>query len=310
MLDKVDNRLAVIDLGSNTFHLLIVDLDADNQIFSEVYRLREYVYLAQSGIEELSSQAMLRGLKCLALFLEKAKEYSATTIIAIGTSAIRSARNGKDFVEHVHSELGIKIEVIEGVREAQLIFKGITSFLRPKLRNYNLIVDVGGGSVEVILTDCLSLLRSWSFNCGISVLRNVWQRNDPPTEKDRLEFTKIVDAQVGNHLDVLSQYSIENMVGGSGPFEIVESYFGLTPNPYGNKLKIDQLRDVIDLITSNDKASRLQIKGMSASRHDLSMESMMLLDYLLSKTPSETGELIVSQYALKEGIIAESLNLD
>jgi len=129
MLGKGDNRLAVIDLGSNTFHLLIVDLDVNNQVFSEVLRLREYVYLAQSGIEELSSQAVLRGLKGLALFLEKAKEYSVTKFKIIGTSAIRSASNGGAFVDQVYADFGLKIEVVDGQREAQLIYKGITSFI-------------------------------------------------------------------------------------------------------------------------------------------------------------------------------------
>ncbi len=308
MLDKVVNRLAVIDLGSNTFHLLIVDLDTDNQSFSEVYRLREYVYLAKSGIEELSSQAMLRGLRCLALFTEKAKEYSSTTIKAMGTSAIRSAANGMAFVDQVYSELSLQIEVIEGQREATLIFKGITSFLKPKLQNYNIILDVGGGSVEVILTNGSALMQCWSFDCGISVLRNEWRRNDPPTEKDRLEFAKIIDSKVGDQLDVLSRYSIESIVGASGPFEIVESHFGFISNPNGNKIQISQLRNVIDIITVSDKTDRRQIRGMSESRHDLSMESMMILDYFLSKI--KLVNLIVSQHALKEGIIAEALNLD
>jgi len=84
----------------------------------------------------------------------------------------------------------------------------------------------------------------------------------------------------------------------------------LAPNPEGNKIEVRALEEVIAMVTSSDKMSRLEIKGMSYSRHDLSMESMMLLDYFLKITKSRPTNLIVSQYALKEGIIAESLYLD
>ena len=309
MPHQIRNRLAVIDLGSNTFHLLVVDLDDGGSDFQEIYRRREYVYLAQSGIAELSGQAMVRGHKCLASFVSKANELGCFRIMAVGTSAIRTASNGRQFTTKVSQDLGLTIDVISGEREAELIFKGVTSYLDPPLRNYNLLIDIGGGSVELILTQDSTMIKYWSIDCGISVIRNVWQRADPPTETDIHNFKKWMSPFFQDLLPVFKSHRIENIVGASGPFEIIESYYDMEPNAKGNPIGIESAQKVIDQVVDSNLASRKKINGMAESRYDLSMESMLLLDYFISLL-SEPQKLIITGYALKEGVIAESLNLD
>jgi len=304
----VDNRLAVIDLGSNTFHLLVVDLDFEQRSFAEVFRQREYVYLAQSGIEELSGQALLRGHKCLANFKSKAEELGVNRIIAIGTSAIRSASNGQFFVESVAKELGLSIEVINGQREAELISKGIISFLNPTLKKYNLLIDIGGGSVELILTNDSEIIQYWSFDCGISVIRNKWTRNDPPSQKDLNNFENLMSEIIGNKFSDIENYEIQDVVGASGPFEIIESYHRMVPSISGNKVRQQYAQEVIQQVISSGKESRRAIRGMAESRHDLSMESMLILNYFINRI-TRPDSIIITQCALKEGVIAEQLNI-
>lgn len=145
----MDNRYGIIDLGSNTFHILIVE-KKDNNTFETVHKERVFVGLAEKGLEVISDRAIEKGIDTLHNFKKILEEYNITNYKTVGTAALRSANNRSYFIDRVAIEVGFQIEVIGGEREAELIFKG-ASIISDIHEGNHIIMDVGGGSVEFIL---------------------------------------------------------------------------------------------------------------------------------------------------------------
>ena len=292
-------RFAVIDLGSNTFHLLISDLDSKSQSFTEVFRKRSFVYLSRDGVQQLSYKAIQRALASLKLLGSLCKAYEVDEIHVFGTAVFRQAKNSKIIQDAVQSYLDCNLRILSGEEEANYILEGISWTLSDKTKPY-LIMDIGGGSVEYILVTDSDLLAC-SLNHGISVLRNNWNRKDPPTsdEIERLDSQLEGDFK---ELDIYKSNEPQILVGSSGPFEILESILGAP---------ILAKKDVISLIEqilSKDLQQRLEIDKMPQSRADLSIESIALVNFILKRFTS-INSIRISPYGIKEGIIRERLNL-
>ena len=140
------NRIAVIDLGTNTFHILIAEAQADHS-FKDLHRQRFFVKLAEEGIETIGEAPLERGFKALTHFKNLIEELQVIKVKAIGTAALRTASNGPAFVQQVKEKLGFQIELISGDQEATFIHKGVSLAVPFKEQNY-LLMDIGGGSVE------------------------------------------------------------------------------------------------------------------------------------------------------------------
>ena len=142
--------VAVMDLGTNTFHLLIARGDAANP--EELFHTTVPVKLGEGGINSgiIQPAAYQRGIETMLNFSARIKEFTAERVSAIATSALRSASNGRDFIDEVRGRTGIAIETINGDREAQYIYEGVKAGHCLTAKN-SLILDIGGGSVEFIL---------------------------------------------------------------------------------------------------------------------------------------------------------------
>src|SRR5690606_6174020 len=141
-------RVAIIDMGTNTFHLLVADVHTDNR-YDIVYRDHAVVRIGKDGINDglITESAVNKAVDALVSFRKMIDRYGADEILAVGTSAVRNARNGSALKERIHSLTGIDVRIISGDEEAELIFLGISAAL--KLGDTpNLIVDIGAGSVE------------------------------------------------------------------------------------------------------------------------------------------------------------------
>ena len=172
--------------------MLLVGRSDDDIGFRVLERRRVFVYLSKGGISEIDEAATERGFSALEEFSSLITRYNVDRIICLGTATLRRASNGPWFVDQVKRRFGISIEIINGQREAELIFKGISL---SGLGSYDtgLVVDIGGGSVEFVLVQEGSLIQSWSFDVGISVLRNNIDRVDPPSEPDHMNMRKYVN---------------------------------------------------------------------------------------------------------------------
>ena len=156
------NKAAVIDMGTNTFHLLLVELHGNE--FKTIYKEKIAVKLGQGGITQnlIAPEAEKRALHTLGHFKNLIDGESISQVFAFATSAVRNATNGPDFVNRVREQLGIQIHVISGDEEAQLIYEGI-HFSGALDERTTLMMDIGGGSVEFIIGNAQEAFWKQSF---------------------------------------------------------------------------------------------------------------------------------------------------
>lgn len=142
---------AVIDLGTNTFNLLVVEMQSEGYP-KVLHRERRGVSLGMGGITKglLHPDAMKRGMDCLTAYQAIAHQLNVEKIRAIGTSALRDAANAGEWIEEIRQELGIQIEIISGMEEARMIFNGVS--MSKQLSDSGLIMDIGEGVLNSFIT--------------------------------------------------------------------------------------------------------------------------------------------------------------
>ena len=194
-----------MDLGTNTFHLLIADDTAKG--FNTVFKNTEAVKLGEGGINngKIQPEPFARGLAAMQRFQDLILEYKVTAVKAIGTSAIRSATNGQDFIEQVEHHTGIQIEIISGEQEAGYIYKGIEA--SGCLTDHNtLIMDIGGGSVELIICNIDEILWKRSFEIGAARLMDKFHKADPIPVTAIKELTRYLDGTLTSLFEAALKY--------------------------------------------------------------------------------------------------------
>jgi len=304
-----NKRLAVIDLGSNTFHLLIVEKQNNKApYFKTIFRKREFVFVLGENYKQIGQEEQLRAIDCIRSFDKIINELSVDIVIPAATAAFRMAKNGQKILSKLEQILDVPISIFTGQQEAHFIFKGIS--LMPKRFDANiLIMDIGGGSVELILSENKTLKFADSFKAGISFIRNNFRISDIITSEEKEIIYNYLDNNIKSFFNKIKNESPTQLVGSSGPFEILEKLTDAEPSITGNIFNRQQVLIIAQKITSSSKSERQAIKGMPADRSDLSKESFLLVEYLLNSLPS-IEEICVSPFSLKEGIIAEQLNLE
>ena len=299
-------KLGVIDLGTNTFHLLIAELNENGQ-FTELYRKREYVYIGEEGVEKLGEKPMQRGYETLKRFKSKIDELEVERLKAVGTAALRRASNGNDFIQKINSEVGIKIETISGDEEARLIYLGVRQAI-PMSDTVQMIMDIGGGSVEFIIANQSKIFWAKSFKIGVSVLYNHFHKNEPISLNETQQINEYLKTTLTPLLEILSQYEIKTLVGASGTFDVIASILGNPEKKYPHC----QFTDIIyfpqlyDSVITSDLNKRLSMSDIPTQRAKLIPVALILINFILTHT--SVNEICVSSYAIKEGILADMLS--
>lgn len=296
------NKFGVIDLGSNTFHLLVVERNEEGS-YIPVFKERAFVGLAENGIEFLSIASMEKGISSLRHFKDILKKRSVSQYKIIGTSALRSARNSSVFIERAKIELGIDIEVIDGDREAELIFRGVSQLMKSN-EECQVIIDVGGGSVEFIMVEKGKMTWAQSFNIGVGVLHNYREMKDPSNNEDIERITEFIDQKLESLKAIVAEKFVDSLIGASGSFEVVQTMNG--DNISSNSLTEISLNDyhkISQKIISSTLNERLEMGGLPKSRVKLIVVAMILIDKAVKILKPK--KLLVSPYALKEGVLSE-----
>lgn len=297
-------RLGVIDLGTNTFHLLVAEPDG-NGGFREVYRERRFVKLAEEGIETIGDVPYARGIETLRHFAEVAKEEKIVELRAIGTAALRTASNGPAFVEEAAREAGIQIQLISGAEEARLITLGVLQAL-PPIHDRMMLMDIGGGSVEFIICDSDGVYFQDSFPVGVAVLYKQFHRSEP-----------IVDAEVENLLgflreklqpvrEYLQQYPAHHLVGAAGTFDVVADILGVShPTPFSTEVDLERFDSFYTRILGATRAERHAMDEVPPERADMIVVAFVLIRFVIEMM--QPRRLTVSSFSMKEGILTEML---
>lgn len=293
-------RKAVIDLGTNTFNLLIVECDSSGKLF-EIHQEKEGVALGMGGINAniISEDASIRGINTLTQFKKTCSDYGVTKIKAIGTSALRAASNSGDFLTLAEKTTGIKIEIISGNTEANYIYQGVSRTLN--IESPYLIMDIGGGSTEFILADKNEVKEAQSFEIGVS---RVYQQNefkDPLSSDDISNINTFLEQTIGEFLDKLDS---NILVGASGSFETFYEIINEKDFPKSDKAqKIDlvKFKRCLDEIISSTQSERNLNQRIIPIRKIMAPIAAVKIKYVLDKI--NATEIIVSGNSLKEGVL-------
>ena len=305
----MDNTIAVIDLGTNTFHILIAKV-TKNQNYQIVRRQRIPVMIGKGGINRglITEEGQQRALSALHEFAELVEEYNVQQVRATATSAFRNARNGKALVQRIRDEVGIHVEVIDGLQEAEYIFTGVQQALSLG-REPVLIMDIGGGSVEFILSSEQQVRWKHSFEIGAQRLLDRFDIQDPISPENREELAQYFRAALGELLTAAKRWQPRTLVGASGTFDTLCAIHAhqhqLTVAGEACELPIstDSFSVILqDLLTKN-RTERLAIPGMIEMRVDMIVVAAWLVQFVL--TELDLKKLLVSAYALKEGVLRE-----
>lgn len=303
MLEKI----AIIDLGTNTFHLLIASWE--NGKASILLREKESVKIGLGGINQrtITDEAFHRALECIKRFKKNLTEWNVTRVLALGTSALRNALNGKDLIQKIKESTGIDIKLISGDEEAEYIYFGVRSALDLGL-NKSLIVDIGGGSVEFIIGDRSSIFWKQSFEIGAQRLLELYHRHDPILAEE----VKQLDAHFLKSLTPLQQaiqsHAPLTLVGSSGTFDTLSEIYCIhhnlnySTNQTETPLTVTGFYEIHNELLSKNRATRLQMPGMIEMRVDMIVTASCLVKYLIDTF--SIANIRVSSYSLKEGVLA------
>src|SRR4051812_22943315 len=209
-------RIAAIDIGTNSIHMIVVKVRPDLS-FEVIDREKDMVRLGAGGLDgkKLTQSAMSAALQTLAKFKRLADSNKVEEIVASATSATREAENGGDFIAEVDRQTGIRIRVISGTEEARLIhlaagygvdIGGTTA----------VVVDIGGGSVEITLGTPTPLTLGRSFKVGVIRLTEGFVKSDPLSGGDERRLVKHLNREMGGYIDQIVGRGFDRVIGTSG----------------------------------------------------------------------------------------------
>lgn len=305
-------KIGIIDLGTNTFNLLIAELDEKGG-YKPIYRSKVGVKLGEGSFEKkyITEAAMQRAFLALEAQITAIKNQYCDKVLAFATSAVRSASNADDFVRKVKERYGITIHVIDGDREATMIYNGVQ--LSGALSNDNaLIMDIGGGSTEFVAANDEEILWKRSYELGVSRLLEKHQPENPITPETLLEIEESLKSQIIDVFNVSGTEEIKTLIGSSGSFDTFSDVISKRIGNYEDTVNLTCLnfnREALDnhlneLIAST-RIQREAMDGMVAMRVNMIVMSAIFVRLVLKNTGIETVKL--SKYSLKEGVLFEVL---
>lgn len=302
-------RTAIIDLGTNTFHLMIVEGS------ETLYKSSIPAKIGMGGISQgvISEEGILRALLVLREFREVIDNQSVALeqVFATGTSAIRNAGNKAAFIKRVLDETGIKIQVISGDEEAELICLGVKQAM--SIPETSMIMDIGGGSVEFIICNDEKIFWKQSFEIGGQRLMDKFMKSDPISMRSVQMMDDFFREKLLPLANACHQYAPKVLIGSSGSFDtLIDMQYmkdkGQLPasNEVAFEYSLPEFYWAYDELIFKNHAERMQISGMIELRVDMIVVAMCLIRFIIQTL--EIQRIRVSSYALKEGMMAKVLN--
>ncbi|MEO1255450.1 MAG: exopolyphosphatase [Bacteroidota bacterium] len=304
-------KVGVIDLGTNTFHLMIAIVESDSHEI--IHRERKPVKIGEKGINqgEITSQAWDRAIQALKEFKQKIVENKIEKVFGTATSAIRNASNGQKLVEQIKEETGIEIEVISGQREAELIHLGASSALDIGDEK-SLIMDIGGGSIEFIIANKHQSFWMRSFEIGGQRLVERFHHTDPIDQNEINNLASFFDNELSDLFDTCDRFKPTTLIGCSGTFDTLSDIYrekkNITKEETATELPFDDtaFSSIYKELIQKTRNERLQIPGMIEMRVDMIVVACVLVEYVINKCG--LSNIRVSAFALKEGILFNALD--
>jgi exopolyphosphatase/guanosine-5'-triphosphate,3'-diphosphate pyrophosphatase len=300
-------RLGVLDVGSNTVHLQVVDAHPGarpSPATNQKVELRLHEYLNKEG--EITDEGVALLEESIADAISHAKEFQTEEILAFATSAIRDAKNGKDILDQINKKFEIDLQVLSGDDEAQMTFLAVRRWLGWSSGRL-LVLDIGGGSLEIAVGDDERAEATISLPLGASRLTREYLDSDPHTSKEiKALETFVYDAMKQSLPEDISKHIADHFVATSKTFRTLarlgEHWFEDNPK----YLKINSLTKMIPKLQDMSNKQRSELPGVSPSR-----ARQIVAGAIVARTAMERlqiNELEICPWALREGIVLRWLD--
>jgi exopolyphosphatase/guanosine-5'-triphosphate,3'-diphosphate pyrophosphatase len=304
-------RLAAIDIGTNSVHMIVVRVRPDFS-FEIVDREKEMVRLGAGGLDgkKLTPEAMNAALQALSKFARLAQSHQVDEVLAVATSATREAENGGAFLRAIERKTGIRARLITGTEEARLIhLAAVYGVDTPKPA---VVIDIGGGSVEITLGSGREVEFARSFKIGVIRLTERFVDSDPISSRDERKMAKFISEHVDRYLEHIVEKGYDRVIGTSGTIlslGIVATAIdrGTVPQEVRNlRVPAKSLRRLRKDTVEMDLEERMHLPGLDPRRADLMVAGTVLLDTLLKRL--EADEITLCDLALREGVLLDYIH--
>ena len=306
-------RIAAIDIGTNSFHLLVAAVDPKLRTFRIIQAEKATTRLGERDPEtgELTEAAMQRGLETLRQFRDLAASHRVEQIVTAATSAVREAPNGRDFLQTILDELGMEVDLVSGPEEARLIYLGVLSGM-PFGDRPHLLLDIGGGSTELILADGRDARALTSTRVGAVRLQRDFVRDDPMPPQRRSFLQAFIQGSLEPAVDKVRRRikpgETPVLVATSGTAMAIGSLAASEEERPPRKLHgycvtRQSLNQVVDRLITMTPAQRRDLAPINDRRAEIIVPGALILQTTMKMLG--VGEFVLSERALREGLIVD-----
>ena len=301
-------KVAVIDLGTNTCNLLIAETKNEN--YTILLQSKQLVKLGDKDIRSnrVSAEAIERVEKCFSHFKKIVAEYETEKVRIVATSAVRDASNKSEILDRLGTQSGWIVKVLTGEKEAQLIFEGVLLALE-NLEAPTIILDVGGGSNELILAENNVISWKESKPTGMARVINEFALSDPLKPAELKILQEFFTARHTRAIQICKEKKADTLVGCSGAFDTIADIID-EANPGEKQRKKQEIplthfNKIYESLVYSTRRQRTQMKGMDMVRVDLIVPAVIFIQQLISQTGVK--KIIQTDYALREGVLFEMM---
>jgi exopolyphosphatase / guanosine-5'-triphosphate,3'-diphosphate pyrophosphatase len=303
-----DKCFAALDIGTNSFHMIIAKLNKKGKL-KILDREREVIRLTSDSTSSkriISENEIKKSIEVLNRFKKLIGVYKAE-LFAAATSAVRESKNKDEFVEIIEKKTGIKIQIINGKKEAELIFTGIKNAIDIS-QNKVLCIDIGGGSTEFISSKQGMVEFSESIKIGAVKLTKLFFPDFIINDKRVWKCRSFVREEIEKNRNIIENEKFDYLIGSSGTIEASANMINFMregksfKRANGFSFSYTEFAKLSnEILSSNTKEERLKIKGMEPKRADIIQSGIIILDEIFKYF--EAKKIVISKYALREGMI-------
>ena len=294
-------RKCVIDIGTNTFNLLIAEHSPEE--LKIIYSTKRGVALGMGGITKgvLTKDAMFRAIEALIEFEIKIKEFEVSDVRLIATAAVREANNSLAFLELVKKEVGRDVLIIDGKQEAKFIFQGVS--MCHKFQSESMIMDIGGGSTEFIRANQNGICELISLKIGVSRLYQTFSCSDPFTKSDVEKIESYIENESKGFF---LNKTVECLIGSSGTFETFYELIHKKKYPFSSEtmeLEVQPFMESLNDLIFSTQDERNKNEFIIPIRKKMAPFAAVKTRWVLQQL--NVKKVLISPFSLKEGALSE-----
>ncbi len=304
-------KLAAIDVGTNSIHMVIVDINPEIPSFVITAREKETVRLGEynNRTGSLTTEAMQRASEALERFITIAHAHQTQSIVAVATSAVREAPNGQEFLHRIEQQLGLTIDLISGQEEARRIYLGVLSAIEFNGLPH-VVVDIGGGSTELILGSGREPDFLRSVKVGAVRLTQSFLRSDPPTDRELQTLREYIRGSLEDPIRQIQALLGSNPVRLIGTSGTIETLIALqnrsrsegTP-AQSPGVQLAEVQHFLSKIQTMPLAERQKWPGLIERRAEIIIAGALILTEVMQLL--QTDDITFCGRALREGLIVD-----